>query len=276
MPGFLVIMVDMLSFRDLANGFRQLELDPDWPVMVHASLSAFGEVRGGAETLLGALLAGRRALLMPAFTYKTMLTPEDGPADNAIRYGRGRDQNLMAEFFSPDMPVDPVIGVLAETLRRQPSVQRSSHPVLSFCGIQVEAALNAQNLGEPLAPIGVLASQAGWVILAGVHHTANTSLHYAERLAGRPQFVRWALTQDGVREIPGFPGCSDGFEKIAVSVQDLLRQVQIGGALVRAYPLQALVERAAGLIRQDPLALLCEQAECERCGEIRRRFAAAN
>ena len=74
----------MIGYREIGSGLRSLGLDPARPVMVHASLSAFGEVRGGAETLLGALLASQRAVMMPAFTYKTMLIPEEGPADNAF------------------------------------------------------------------------------------------------------------------------------------------------------------------------------------------------
>ena len=47
----------MPSFHDFARGLRQLGIDRERPVIAHASLSAFGQVHGGAETLLGALLA---------------------------------------------------------------------------------------------------------------------------------------------------------------------------------------------------------------------------
>jgi aminoglycoside 3-N-acetyltransferase len=262
----------MISFREISSGLKSLGIDPAWPVIAHASLSAFGEVRGGAETLLGALLANYRAILMPAFTYKTMVIPEEGPADNATAYGSALTQNLMGEFFRPDMPADPALGVLAETLRRQPNASRSAHPILSFSGIGVVEALEAQTLTEPLAPVAKLADQDSWVLLIGVYHTANTSLHFAERLAGRPQFVRWALTEDGVKECPGFPGCPNGFEKSDSWLEDLARQVQIGGARVRAYPLQPMIDRIAGIIRQDPLAFLCDQPDCESCNAVRRRI----
>lgn len=261
----------MLGFRDIASGLKQLGLDPGKPVIAHASLSAFGEVRGGAETLLGALLSVQPALMMPAFTYKTMLLPEEGPEDNACSYGGGRDQNLMAEFFRVDLPVDPSIGVLAETLRRHPLAQRSQHPILSFSGIHVEAALAAQTLEEPLAPIGALAWQEGWVLLMGVNHTANTSLHYIERVAERRQFVRWALTAGGVRECPNFPGCSNGFENAAAWVQDITRVTRIGGATVQAIPLRPLIDRMLSVFQQVPLALLCDRPDCERCDAVRKK-----
>ena len=45
----------MISFRELVNGFREVGLVPGRPVIVHASLSSFGEeVRGGVGSLLGA------------------------------------------------------------------------------------------------------------------------------------------------------------------------------------------------------------------------------
>lgn len=262
----------MLSFREISSGLKSLGIDPAWPVIAHVSLSAFGEVRGGAETLLGALLANYRAILMPAFTYQTMVIPEEGPADNALAYGSALTQNLMGEIFRPDLPADPELGGLAETLWRQPNAGRSAHPILSFSGIGVAEALAAQTLIEPLAPVAKLAYQDGWVLLMGVDHPANVSLHFAERLAGRPQFVRWALTDEGVKECPGFPGCPNGFEMAASWLEDLSRQVQIGGARVRAYPLQAMVDRIAGMIRQDPLAFLCDQPDCESCNAVRRRI----
>ena len=265
----------MIGFREVNSGLRSLGLDPAQPVIVHASLSAFGEVRGGAETLLGALLSSQRAVMMPAFTFKTMLIPEDGPADNAFDYGRGRDQNLMAEFFKPDMPVDPALGGIAELLRRQPGAHRSLHPILSFSGIQVDTALATQTLAEPWAPIAALEEQVGWVLLMGVNHTCNTSIHYAELLAGRTQFTRWALTYDGVRECPGFPGCSNGFEKASVWLQNLTRRVQIGAAIVQALPLSAMIERIVAVIHKDPLSFLCDQPDCPRCNAVRRRQSMA-
>src|SRR5574338_227971 len=136
----------MATFRELVTAFRQLEIDPSRPVIAHGSLSAFGQVQGGADTLLGALLSQFHSLVMPAFTYKTMLVPETGPENNAMIYGSGRDHNFMAEFFRPSMPVDRLMGALPEALRRHPSAQRTSHPILSFVGVNAAPALECQTL----------------------------------------------------------------------------------------------------------------------------------
>ena len=44
----------MLTYREAATALIDLQIPSDSPVIVHASLSAFDEVRGGAETFLGA------------------------------------------------------------------------------------------------------------------------------------------------------------------------------------------------------------------------------
>ena len=259
----------MLTFRDLLTGLRKIGLDPTKPIIAHASLSAFGRIQGGAEAMLGAMLATSDTLIMPAFTYKTMIVPEVGPPDNGINYGRSYASNRSAQIFDPEMPVDPLMGTLSETLRRHPKSQRSLHPILSFTGINAEAALEAQTYAEPLAPIRIIAEAGGWVLLLGVNHTVNTSIHYAERLSGRKQFVRWALTQHGARECPGFPGCSEGFQAIAPKLEGVSRKVQIGSGQVEAVPLPKLIETVSSWIQADPTALLCSRSYCKRCSAAR-------
>jgi len=198
-----------------------------------------------------------------------MIIPLSGSETNVITYGYGTDANRMAEFFDPQMPADPLMGAVAETLLKHLRAKRSTHPILSFTGVKAKAALAAQTLTNPLAPIGALAKQDGWVLLLGGDHTVNSSVHYAERLAGRKQFISWALTLQGVRECPTFPGCSAGFQSIAPEVERDTRRVRIGNAAVKAVPLKMFFKAVIERIKNDPLALLCQQADCPRCNEIR-------
>ena len=257
-----------LRLRDLLLGLRDLRLE-DAPVIVHSSLKSFGPVDGGAETLVSALTKVFGTIVVPTFTYKTMLTPLTGPENNAIKYGSGTDLNQMAEFFTPRMPADRLMGILPETLRKHPHAKRSDHPIQSFAGINAEKILAAQTLSNPLGPFGMLEERNGWVVLLGVDHTVNTGIHYAEKLAGRRQFIRWALTPKGVVECPGFPGDSGGFQAIAPEMEKFTRRVQIGTALVQAVPLKMVFKVVIARIKKDPLALLCQQRDCERCYQIR-------
>jgi aminoglycoside 3-N-acetyltransferase len=258
----------MPNLTDLKTGLAQLGLNKSL-VIAHASLKAFGRIEGGVDTLLEALLDSVRGVIMPTFTYKTMLNPEIGPPRNGITYGSETNLNRLAESYHPDMPADKMMGVLPETLRKHPKAKRSMHPIQSFAGIRTDAILNTQTIFNPLAPIGALADHDGWVLLLGVDHRVNTSIHYAEKLGGRMQFIRWALLPDRVVECPGFPGDSEGFESIAPAVEKYTRRVEIGDALVRAVHLRSLIRVVLDELNKNPFALLCQRQDCERCNAVR-------
>lgn len=258
----------MAGYDELKSAFQELGL-ANKPVIVHASLQPFGYIYNGADTVLDALSSSVKSLIMPTFTYKAMITPEVGPPNNGITYGMDKDLNRMAEPFTPNMSADPMMGILPETLRNHPSAKRTSHPILSFAGLRADLILDAQTLYEPLAPIGTLAAEDGCVLLINVDHSVNTSIHYAEKLAGRKQFMRWALVGDRAVECPNFPGDSSGFDAIASYIQPDTYRVDMGEAFIQAVSLKRLIEAVQELIKKDPLALLCQRMDCERCNAVR-------
>ena len=258
----------MLTYDELKSAFEDLNL-ADSPVIAHASFRRFGEVEGGAGTVLHALMDSTGGLIMPTFTYNTMVTPEVGPPNNGITYGRDRDNNRRAEPYQITMPPDKMIGILPWILLQQDGAIRTAHPILSFGGLGVDHALATQTLYEPLAPIGALAEQNGWVVLINVDHSVNTSIHFAEKLAGRRQFIRWALVENRVVECPGYPGDSSGFPAIEEYIETDTRRVKIGAGFIHALPLKRLFNVVQELIVRDRLALLCEREDCERCNAVR-------
>ncbi len=259
----------MPGFAELKHVFDELGL-ADKPVIVHASLKKFGAIQGGPGTVIQALLASCSCIIVPTFTYKTMITPGVGPPNNGIEYGSGKDQNKMAEPFRVDMPPDKMMGILPAALLGEKEAVRTSHPILSFSGIQAEELLLTQTLFDPLAPIRALTEKGGWVVLINVDHSVNTSIHYAERLAGRRQFVRWALLTDRIVECPGFPGDSSSFNTIEEYVHHHTLRVDMeDGAFVQTVPLEKLVNVTVELIKKDPLALLCQRTDCDRCNTLR-------
>ena len=259
-----------LSFRDLISSLTALRLVSHVPVIAHVDLSCLDEIDGGGESVLRGLLHMIDTLMMPVFTRRTMIIPAAGPEDNGIVYNSRHSVQHQSEFFDPNMPSDPDMGEVAELLRREPGALRSNHPILSFTSIGVDAALRAQTLSDPLAPLRVLAELEGWVVLAGADHTRNFSLHVAEQMAGRKTFVRWALTPDRIVELPNMPGCSRGFNRFAPVAERITRQARVGEFVLTAIPLRPMLNLAYDMIMADPNALLCDDAGCLMCNSIRQ------
>ncbi len=261
----------MLGYNDLILALQELDLG-DKPVIAHASLRAFGEVNGGADAVVTAMIYTLNSLIMPTHTYKTMVTPASGPANNAVNYARAQQWNRLAETFHPDMPADVMMGVIPENLRLRPKASRSMHPILSFAGVNAGKILAAQTLENPFAPLMEIANADGWVLLLGVDHTANTAIHLGEKLAKRKQFTRWAQTEAGTVTCPGFPGCSTAFELLEPILGPHTRSAPVGKAVIRAVSIRQVVAKTVQMIKQNPLALLCERTDCERCAAVREEL----
>jgi aminoglycoside 3-N-acetyltransferase len=259
----------VLTFNDLLAAFETFGLQKK-PVIAHASLRSFGFVEGGADTIVSVMEHTIGAFIMPTHTYKTMVTPPSGPANNAINYMRGQQWNRLAEPFSMDMPADVMMGHIPESMRSWPEFKRSMHPILSFGGFRAKQILQTQTIDNPFGPIKTLTELDGWVLLLGVDHTANTGIHFGEKLAGRKQFSRWALTPEGTVTCPGFPGCSAGFEAIEPELRSITKTAKVGNATIRMLPLRGMLMKVVEMIKKDKYALLCNRSDCERCAEVRK------
>lgn len=261
-----------ISYRAIQQTLASLSIPTDAPVIVHTSLSAIGRIQGGTDTVIGALLNRFNSVMMPAFTYQTMIVPETGPDENGILYASGKDLNRMAIPFTPDLPVDKWMGITAAAMQTNPLSYRSKHPILSFSGVHVEQGLSAQTLDAPLMPLEWLWKKNGWVLLMGVNHSVNTSIHLAEKIAGRTGFTRWAIQGDRIVTCLHFPGCSNGFNEAAGLLEGISTQVTLGGSQILALPLQAMIEILSLYLQQHPTKLLCKDPYCQRCQEYRRRY----
>ncbi len=237
----------------LAQAFAELGLDGQQHTIVHASLRSFGQLEGGATTLLSELLRVTATLSAPAFTYSTLL-----PSPTSAVYTQ----------FHPRLRVSRDIGRLPQHMVDHPHMHRSFHPALSFVAIGEQARFitESQSLQSPYLPIGALYDLDGVALLLGVDHSSNTSIHYGEYLAGMPLLTRYVPL--GEQVVPtAFPNCSSDFEHIAPFVSE--QQVTVGRATLRAYRVRELVDGAQQLLRHNPEGLLCSYAHC-RCREVRK------
>jgi aminoglycoside 3-N-acetyltransferase len=161
-------------------------------VLVHSSLSRLGWVAGGAQTVIQALLEALTptgTLLMPAHTPdNTDPARWENPPVPPAWWDTIRQHS---PAFDPQRTPTSGIGVIPELFRTWPGVLRSSHPIGSFTahGPAAEALTREHKLEEIFgerSPIGKLYALDGYVLLLGVGHENNTSLHLAEHRAHWP------------------------------------------------------------------------------------------
>jgi aminoglycoside 3-N-acetyltransferase len=83
------------------------------------------------------------------------------------------------------------MGVIPECFRKQHGVRRSWHPQVSFAawGLRAEEVSRDHSLDHRLgegSPLARVYDADGWVLLLGVTHASDTSLHLAEYRATWP------------------------------------------------------------------------------------------
>lgn len=260
----------MLQYRDIKSAFQDLGLQRSDTAIVYTSSRMIPRVKGGANTILGAILAGIDNIVMPSFTFKTMIIPEVGPPENQIDYGSGRIQNLNAHIYTPDLPADFEDREISELFRQYPDVTRSLHPIHSFLGLGLDAALAQQTCEDPYGHIEYLHGKGVRILLLDKDPSVIFSLHYCENKSERRQYTRWAMTAAGVKVCYSFPGCSRGFSKILYHMNGNFEQVHVEDMVFTSIPMDSLIDKGLQILRRDPFSLLCNDLHCERCNQIRQ------
>lgn len=174
------------TISSLASDLRALGIQAGDEVLVHASLSAIGWVCGGPQAVVDALRAvitDSGTLVMPTHTgqYTDPATWSNPPVP-------AEWITTIRESMPPFRPaVTPTrgMGAISECFRTYPDVVRGAHPEVSFAawGRDAEGAVTDHGfdygLGED-SPLARLYDRDGFVLLLGVGHDVNTSLHLAE------------------------------------------------------------------------------------------------
>jgi aminoglycoside 3-N-acetyltransferase len=272
---------DVVTGADLVDGLRKLGLGRASEVVVHSSLSSFGYVDGGAEAVCSALTEVCGTVLMPAGTWDLTGIPAppglvrpDNAYWNASSWTEFDELLSQATSFRAELPIDRWLGTIPETFRLTCSPFRTEHPLFAYqaAGPAAERLLEAQRPDWPLGPIEAL---DGDVLLLGVTHTSNTTIHLAEQFLGRSRFYRYAKSADGLWvELPNVPGESHRFDAIEPVLRSATQDIQIGNARVRRIPKQAVLAATRQLVEADPAALLCTDVpDCRCAAALQQRLA---
>lgn len=199
----------------LMRDLSRLGVEPGMTVIVHSSLSSVGFVCGGAVAVIDALqrcLGPEGTLVMPTHSndFSDPAAWENPPVPKS--WWETIRRNMPA--YRPDRTPCTYMGAIPECFRAQRGVARSSHPLYSFAAWGKHAAKITDGheleygLGDS-SPLARVYELDGWVLLLGVGHASNTSLHLSEYRAefpgkrkvtqGAPMFV------DGRREWVTYP-----------------------------------------------------------------------
>ncbi len=175
------------TLDSLVVDLRAVGVEPGMTLMVHASLSRLGFVAGGAHAVVLAVLecvGPDGTLVMP--THSTDLTDPAEWSNPPVPAEWCDEVRSAMPAYDPAMTPTRSMGSIVECFRHVPGALRSDHPTVSATAVGPNAGFVTADhrlpdgLGEH-SPQARLYELDGYVLLLGVSHANNTSLHLTER-----------------------------------------------------------------------------------------------
>jgi aminoglycoside 3-N-acetyltransferase len=250
----------------LAAGLREVGVRPGSTLLVHAAMRPIGWVCGGPHAVL---LALRDALGPDGTLVVPTHTPENS---DPAGWNRPPVPPDWWPVIRDEMPgFDPAatpsrwMGALAEAVRTFPGARRSDHPHVSFAalGPAAERIVAGHPLHDMLgedSPLGRIYRLDGDVLLLGVGHDSNTSLHLAEYRQPAPPRERLGaavLTADGGRRWVWWDDVAvdeSDFDRLGADLEagaGAVRLGPVGGGVARLMNQRAAVDFAVDWLARN-------------------------
>ncbi len=253
------------TVSSLVADLGRLGVEDGMTVMVHSSLRSLGWVAGGAQAVVDALLAAigpTGTLMMP--THSSSLSDPALWVAPPVPESWWEPIRTETPAYDPRLTPTRAMGAIVECFRDLPGVIRSAHPMVSAAAfgphaqtLVSEHALD-HGLGEG-SPQARLYDLDGHVLLLGVGHATNTSLHLSEyRWAdGAPPMIiqsspvlvggerRWVSYADIDEDDSDFDRIGEAF-----AVTGLQRTGQIGAGEALLMRSRDIVDFATGWMRR--------------------------
>ena len=215
---------------------------------------------------------------------------EDGPLGliAALRAALGPRGTLVMPSMTgdDDRPFDPKstpcidLGIVADSFWRLPDVLRSDSPhAFAAAGPQAARITAPHPVDAPhglVSPVGRVYTLDGQVLLLGVEHDANTTIHLAEALANvryrRPKYV--TVVEDGAPtrvDYGEIDHCCQNFDLVDgwLDQRGSQRKGQVGHAPARLARSRDIVAVVTERLGTDETTFLHPSGVDEECDEAR-------
>jgi aminoglycoside 3-N-acetyltransferase len=234
---------------------------------LHTSFSDFSAYDKDPEAFVKAFLDCGCTLIVPTHSWGYLTSPSLflRPLRNAWDYSINNPPNSGKEFTTSSLIVDKEMGVISRIVLEHSGSIRGNHPLCSFTGIGplAKEIIPTQTWQDVNAPVRKLVELDGYAVMAGTDLTTLTALHYAEQVAGKTLFMRWALEKSECLAVES-GGCSKGFQALWPQLQHLFQVVPVTESHLTSGKLSAIIEKAAEVISNTPSATICSNS-CPVC-----------
>ena len=224
---------------------------------VGSSLKNIGFVKGGAETVIDALL-------------------------QVV----GKNGTLMMNTFTNSSVCNT--GLIPETMRKRTNAVRSKHPVCSIVAIGNQAEFLTKghdHNSDMYAPYSRLSSINGKFLSVGIGNNLVAIRHEAQRIAGlfdqiqRPCGTKYLDDNGKVRlyiynDVP----CTKRLPELAPIMKQkaILKTGKIGNAYSTIGQAKELLDFMSEHLKTNPTSNLCNDAACLWCREMEKKIQAQN
>jgi len=254
----------VLTKVEFLDAFQRVGVRQGETVMVHSSLSKFGFVEGGEDTVIDALLetiGPQGTLVMPSLSFSWLGQP---PYD--IRQ-------------TPSQ-----VGIITEAFRKRPGVLRSPHPTHSVVayGPKAESIVSSHTPNRPVfdkeGAYGKIYELGAWILMLAPLGT-NTIMHMAEERAGVPfPDLQAHIMEDGKRHnviVKRAPWHANFDEHYRVLFErGLIQSTCLGEGEIYYMRSRDAVDIALENVKLNPLMVTEDGCLCEFCQTVRSKFKA--
>lgn len=265
------IQGELYTVETLRADLKALGVKEGTTLLVHSSFKSLGKwVCGGPTAVVLALeaaLGEQGTLVMP--THSNDLGDPSRWQNPPVPQAWWDTIREQMPAYDPDLTPLWYMGVIPDTFRRQQGTIRSGHPQVSFAARGREAQkITADHgleygLGER-SPLARIYELGGEVLLLGVGHENNTSIHLAECRANYPgkqiYTAKAPMRVHGERRWVEFTELeydSDDFERLGADFArdtGLVKQGQVAGATALLMPQRELVDYAVGWLERHRIS----------------------